>query len=83
MKKTQTVIIPDSTHTGKLFRTLRYSAALSQEEAAEKLDCATIQRYEAGDTTPDYPTLLRMRVSYNCEAAVLFPPLFPSGKKTG
>lgn len=61
-------------HAENLFQKARLKAGVSQEQAAEHLSCATrtLQRYEAGETAPDYPTLRGMMECYRCEAADLF-----------
>ena len=56
----------------------RVKAGISQEQIAEDLSCdiRTIQRYEAGEQFLDWSELLRMKVSYSCEFADLFPEEF-------
>lgn len=65
------------THADNPFQKARLKAGLSQERAAEKLSCAprSVQRYEAGKTTPSYAVLRGMMDCYKCEAANLFADL--------
>lgn len=72
-------------HAGNPFQKARLNAGLSQEQAAEKLSCAsrTIQRYEAGETAPDYSTLCNMVDFYRCEPADLFAGLPHSDHRSG
>ena len=53
----------------------RIRAGVSQERAAEELDCdpRTIQRYEAGEQSPTQEVLLKMKACYDCEFSDLFP----------
>ena len=73
------------THVYNPFQKARLNAGLSLEQAAEKLSCATrtLQRYEAGETRPDYPMLRGMIDCYKCEAADLFPDLALLDEETG
>ncbi len=51
-------------------------AGLSQEKAAEALDCGTrsLQGYEAGRNEPPVSVLLKMTHLYQCEISELYPP---------
>lgn len=74
MKKQKKTPKIGGTHADNPFQRARLNAGLSQEQAAEKLSCAprTLQRYEAGETSPDYIFLRSMIDCYRCEAADLF-----------
>lgn len=74
MKKQNNTPRIGGSHTENPFLKARLNAGLSQEQAAEKLSCAprTIQRYESGETAPDYPALCSMIDCYRCEPADLF-----------
>ena len=58
----------------------RIKAGLTQEDAAELLDCSTRsgQRYETGKKFPGWDMLERMRICYMCEMADLLPDPLPS-----
>lgn len=85
MKKQNNTPRIGGSHAGNPFLKARLNAGLSQEQAAEKLSCAprTIQRYESGETTPDYPALCSMIDCYRCEPADLFDGRHHSGRGSG
>ena len=62
-------------HPESPFQRARIRAGLTQETAAESLDCGTrsIQGYEAGRCNPSVPVLKRMLDLYQCEIADLYP----------
>ena len=64
-------------HEENAFQRARVSAGLSQEKAAEALDCGTrsLQRYESGRNEPPISVLLRMRQLYQCEISEFYPLL--------
>lgn len=72
-------------HTESKLQQARVKAGVSQEKAAELLNCdtRTIQRYEAGVTAPTLPQLLKLKEQYQCEFTDLFPERVPSAKGEG
>ena len=60
----------------------RIKAGLTQEAAAELLDCSTrsVQRYEAGKKPPRWDVLNRMRACYMCEMSDLLPECVPPSR---
>ena len=57
------------THPENLFQQARVKVGISQEAAAEALDCGTrtIQGYEEGRCSPPISVLQKMKVLYACE----------------
>lgn len=58
------------------FQRARVNAGLSQEKAAEALDCGTrsLQGYESGRNEPAVSVLLKMWRLYRCRISELYPP---------
>ena len=56
-------------------RLAREAAGLTQEQAAELLQCEprSLRRYETGERLPRADVIQRMMLAYDCEFATLFP----------
>lgn len=60
-------------------RLAREAAGLTQEQAAELLQCEprSLRRYETGERLPRADIIQRMMWAYDCEFATLFPDDIP------
>lgn len=63
------------THPKNPLQQARVTSGITQEQAAEALDCGirTIQRYESGEQFPTQDILISMAKEYNCPLEALFP----------
>lgn len=63
------------THPENPLQQARVTSGITQEQAAEALDCGTrtIQWYESGEQFPTQDVLISMAKEYNCSLEALFP----------